>query len=59
MTPILNYLNSGNLPTDRQESRKSGLRASRFVLINEVLYKRGFMLPYMRCLTKEEANYTL
>ena len=59
MTPIINYLNSGDLPTDRQESRKLGLRASRFVLINELLYKRGFMLPYLRYLTKEKANCTL
>ena len=59
MTPILNYLNSGDLPTDCKEARRLCLRALRFVLINEVLYKRGFMLPYLRCLTKEEANYAL
>ena len=60
MTPILNYLNSGVFPTNRKEARKLHLRASRFVLINRVFfYKRGFMLPYLRCLTEDEANYPL
>ena len=59
MTPIHNYLKSGDLPTDHDEARKLRLRASRFVLINEVLYKRGFTLPYLRCLIEDEANYTL
>ena len=59
MTPILYYLNSGDLPTYCKEARKLCLRASRFVLINEILYKQGFMLPYLRCLTEDEANYAL
>ena len=32
---------------------------SRYVLIDEVLYKRGFSQPYLRCLTPDEANYVL
>jgi len=59
MTPILYYLNNGDLPTDCKEARKLCLRASRFVLINEVLYKQGFMLPYLRCLIEDEAKYAL
>ena len=30
-----------------------------YVLIDEVLYKRGFSLPYLRCLAPDEANYIL
>ena len=59
MTPIHNYLKSGDRPTDHKEARKLRLRDLRFVLINEVLYKRGFMLPYLRCLIEDEANYAL
>ena len=59
MTHILNYLNNGDLPIDRKDARKLHHGASRFVLINEVLYKRGFMLPYLRCLIEDEANYAL
>ena len=59
MTPILNYLHSGELPVDHNKARKLGLRASWFVLIKEVLYKRGFAFPYLGCLTEDEANYAL
>ena len=27
--------------------------------MNEVLYKRGFSQPYLRCLAPDEANYVL
>ena len=59
MTPILNYLHSGELLVDHNEARKLRLRASWFVLINEVLYKRGFAFPYLGCLMEDEANYAL
>lgn len=59
MTSILNYLNSGDLLTDRKEARQLRLRALRFVLINGVLYKWGFTLPYLRCLIEDKANNAL
>ena len=31
----------------------------RFVIINDVLYKRGFSHPYLRCLGNEEADYIM
>ncbi|CAL8174756.1 unnamed protein product [Prunus armeniaca] len=33
--------------------------SSRYLIINNKLYKRGFSLPYLRCLTPDEANYAL
>ena len=35
------------------------MRSARYVLMNEVLYKRGFSQPYLRCLALDEANYVL
>ena len=35
------------------------IRATRFVLIDDVLYRRGYSLPYLRCLSSEEADYVL
>uniref|UniRef100_A0A2N9G648 Uncharacterized protein n=1 Tax=Fagus sylvatica TaxID=28930 RepID=A0A2N9G648_FAGSY len=59
MTPIVNYLEVETLPSDPVEARKLKVRSTRFVLIQGVLYKRGFSLPYLRCLDKAEANYVM
>ena len=34
-------------------------RSARFVLIKDVLYKRGFSRPYLRCLGTKEADYVM
>ena len=59
MTPIISYLKDGKLLEGKDEARKLRVKAARYVLINEVLYKRGFSQPYLRCLTPDEANYVL
>ena len=59
MTPILSYLKEGKLPKGKNEARKLRVRAAKYVLMDEVLYKRGFSQPYLRCLAPDEANYVL
>ena len=59
MTPIIHYLKEGQLPEDRNEARKVQINAAHFVLINNALYRRGYSLPYLRCVNKEEVNYVL
>uniref|UniRef100_A0A2N9GFI3 RNA-directed DNA polymerase n=1 Tax=Fagus sylvatica TaxID=28930 RepID=A0A2N9GFI3_FAGSY len=59
MTPIVNYLEDETLPSDPVEARKLKVLSTRFVLIQGVLYKRGFSLPYLRCLDKAEADYVM
>ena len=59
MTPIVLYLKDGKLPEWKDEVRKLRVRAARYVLMDEVLYKRGFSQPYLRCLASDEANYVL
>ena len=41
-TPLIAYLRSGILPDGKDVARKLKVQASRFVLIRDVLYKRGF-----------------
>uniref|UniRef100_A0A2N9I6U4 RNA-directed DNA polymerase n=1 Tax=Fagus sylvatica TaxID=28930 RepID=A0A2N9I6U4_FAGSY len=59
MTPIINYLEDETLPTDPVEARKLKVRCTRFALIQGILYKRSFSLPYLRCLDKAEADYVM
>ena len=59
MTPIISYLKDGRLPEGKDKARKLRVRSTRYVLMDEVLYKRGFSQPYLRCLAPNEANYVL
>uniref|UniRef100_A0A2N9F200 Integrase catalytic domain-containing protein n=1 Tax=Fagus sylvatica TaxID=28930 RepID=A0A2N9F200_FAGSY len=49
----------GTLPDNRHEARRLKVRASRFLMLQGTLYKRGFSLPYLRCLAPDEANYVM
>ena len=42
MTPIVIYLKEDRLPVDKNEARRLRIKATKYVLIDEVLYKRGF-----------------
>ena len=42
MTPIVSYLKDRQLPKEKDKARKLRVRSARYVLINKVLYKRGF-----------------
>ena len=46
MTPIVLYLKDERLPEDKDEAKKLRIRAAKYVIIDEVLYKRGFSQPY-------------
>ena len=58
-TPLISYLRTGVLLDGKDATRKLKVQASRFTLIKDVLYKRGFSQPYLRCLGYEEANYVM
>ena len=59
MTLIVSYLKDGRLPEEKDEARKLRVRSAKYVLMDEVLYKRGFSQPYLRCLALDDANYVL
>ena len=58
-TTIASYLKDGILPNEKEAARKIKVQAARFVLIKDVLYKKGFSRPYLRCLGNEEADYVM
>ena len=58
-SPILSYLKDGRLPPNPEEAKQIKKRATRFTVLNNELYKRGFSQPYLRCVEEEEAKYVL
>ena len=58
-TTIALYLKDGVLSDEKEATRKLKVLATRFVLIKDVLYKRDFSHPYLRCLGNEEADYVM
>ncbi|KAM1257940.1 hypothetical protein ACFX2J_037437 [Malus domestica] len=56
ITPIYKFLTHGTLPNDKVQAKQIRYKATRYLIINDQLYKRGFNLPYLRCLTPAEAE---
>ncbi|KAI5342511.1 hypothetical protein L3X38_010386 [Prunus dulcis] len=59
MSPIYLYLTNGTLPEVKAQARKLRYRSARYTVINDVLYKRGYTTPYLKCLTAELGDYVL
>ena len=52
MTPVVNYLSSGELPDNITEAHKIQVQAARFSLVNRQMYKQSLGGPYLKCLTQ-------
>ena len=59
MTPIISFLQDGHLPQDVKEAKKVRNRVAKFTILNDTLYKRGFSIPYLKCVDEEKAKYIL
>ncbi|XP_022155140.1 uncharacterized protein LOC111022281 [Momordica charantia] len=58
MDPIVEFI-KGNPPQDPKELKKMARRAAWFTLREGTLYRRGFSLPLLKCVTPEEGLYVL
>ena len=58
-TPLVSYLKNGVLLDEKEAARKQKVQVASFVLMKDVLYKRGFSRSYLRCLGTEEVDYTV
>ena len=58
-TPLISYLRTSVLPNGKDTTRKLKVQASQFMLIKDILYKRGFSQPFLRCLSYNEADYVM
>ncbi|XP_074374537.1 uncharacterized protein LOC141714942 [Apium graveolens] len=59
MTHILAYIKEGSLPDEKNESRRIKYKAARYVIYDGVLYGRGFSVPLLKYIDRDEYNYIL
>ncbi|XP_074271113.1 uncharacterized protein LOC141595040 [Silene latifolia] len=57
--PYLNWLRDGTLPEDRKEAQSFRIKASRYIMIDNILFGKSLAGPCLRCLSKEEAETVL
>ncbi|XP_022155342.1 uncharacterized protein LOC111022476 [Momordica charantia] len=56
---LIKYLRDGILPTEKIEAQQLQRRATRYLLKDDNLYKRGYSLPLLKCITPDEADYIM
>ena len=59
MTPVIQYLKDSVLSEDKRKARLLRLKAARYMLYDDQLYKRGFLAPLLKCVDLEKGNYLL
>ncbi|GJU05962.1 reverse transcriptase domain-containing protein [Tanacetum coccineum] len=59
MNPVYEYLTEGILPEKKRKARAVRRKAGRYAMINETLYKKSFLGPWLRCVRPLQANYIL
>ena len=59
MTPITEYLLNGSLLENSKERQKLLRKASRYIVQDGQLYRQGFSMPLLRCVSREESKTIL
>nr|GEU30045.1 reverse transcriptase domain-containing protein [Tanacetum cinerariifolium] len=59
MTPVYEYLTEEVLPEEKKKASTVRRKAGRYAVINEVLYKKFFLGPWLWCVRPLQANYVL
>lgn len=54
MTPVVEYLTNGILPSNKTEARRIKRQAPTFTMMDGILYKKGYALSYLRCVNSED-----
>ena len=59
MDPIIHYISTGELPSEKDKTHKVQVKSAIFSLIDGQLFKRSLGGPYLKCLTPEQGHYVL
>ncbi|KAL5574001.1 hypothetical protein UlMin_023598 [Ulmus minor] len=59
MTPIINYLVTGELPLDKNEARKLRRWSAHYAFKFGQLYKKGYSVPLLKCVTPKLGLYVM
>ena len=59
MTPVIQYLKDSILPEDKRKARLLRLKAARYTLYDDQIYKRGFSTLLLKCVDLKKGNYIL
>ena len=56
MDPIIAYPKNNELPKEKTEACILRLKAARYVLYDDKLYRRGYSMPLLKCVLVMEAK---
>ncbi|GJS08698.1 reverse transcriptase domain-containing protein [Tanacetum coccineum] len=59
MTPIIKYLEEGIVPSDNNEARALRAKIGQYTMESGVLFKKGYLIPMLRCVGPLQANYVI
>ena len=59
MDPIVEYLKTSEQPEDKTKARILWLKADHYVLYDDKLYRRGYSMPLLKCITLSEVKYIM
>ncbi|XP_076920860.1 uncharacterized protein LOC143582114 [Bidens hawaiensis] len=59
ITPITNYLARGILPENKAEAWKIRHKALNYTIQCDILYRRSYLGPLLRCVDPQDADYLL
>ncbi|XP_022040406.1 uncharacterized protein LOC110942953 [Helianthus annuus] len=59
MTPLIKFLANGELPKDQVEAERVRIKSRQYVLQENILYKKGYFAPLLRCVGPEQSQYLI
>ena len=59
MDPIIAYLKKGELLKNKTKARILRLKATRYVIYDDKLYRRGYSMSLLKCMTPSEVDYIM